>query len=233
LRYNSFYMKPVVGVFAHPDDEVFVGPGGTLAKFAKEGRDTYLIVATNGEAGQKITDDERGLGEIRREEIEESAKILGIKEVFFLDFKDGTLSNNRYHEVADKIQAILERLDPEIVITMENRGVSGHLDHIAISFITTFVFNKLQSIKELWYFCLTQEAQKVIIKHLGGYFIYFPPGYKKEEITKTIDISSVWDQKIAATKKHASQKPDVEATLKTFEELPKEENYLVLTKDTE
>jgi LmbE family N-acetylglucosaminyl deacetylase len=34
-------MKPVVSVFAHPDDEVF-GSGGTLAKFAHEGRASYL-----------------------------------------------------------------------------------------------------------------------------------------------------------------------------------------------
>ena len=226
-------MKPVVGIFAHPDDEVFVGPGGTLAQFAKEGRDTYIIVATDGEAGQNMTDDNRKLGEIRREELQESAKILGIKEVFFLGYKDGTLSNSMYHEIADKITTILERLDPEIIITMENHGVSGHIDHVTISLITTFVFKKLLSIKELWYFCLTEEGQKVITKYLGSYFIYFPPGYKKDEITKTIDISSIWNQKIDATKQHISQKSDVEANLKAFEELPKEENFIIVTKDTE
>src|SRR6185437_9358694 len=149
-------MKPVVGVFAHPDDEVFVGPGGALAQFARQGRDTYIIVATNGEAGQKAIDDTRDLGDIRREELQKSAKILGIKEVFFLDYKDGTLSNSLYHELADKIQTLLERLDPEIVITMENRGISGHLDHVAISLIMTYVFNKMQDIKELWYFCINE-----------------------------------------------------------------------------
>lgn len=225
-------MKPVVGVFAHPDDEVFVGPGGTLAQFAKDGRDIYIIVATNGEAGQKTVDDNRELGEIRREELQKSAKILGIKEIFFLEYQDGTLSNNIYHELADKIQALLERLDPEIVITMENRGISGHLDHIAISFITTFVFRKLKSIKELWYYCITQEARETAIRHLGGYFIYFPPGYKKEDITKTIDISSAWEQKKEAIMQHKSQQPDVEATLNAAEELPHEENYIVITRDT-
>ena len=225
-------MKPIVGVFAHPDDEVFVGPGGTLAQFAKEGRDTYIIVATDGEAGMNKTNDARDLGEIRREELQKSAKILGIKKVFFLDYKDGTLSNNLYHEIAQKIQNILEKLDPEIVITMDNRGISGHLDHIAISFITTYVFRKLKTVKELWYYCITDAAQKVAIKNLGGYFIYFPHGYKKEEITKTIDISSVWEQKKEAMIQHKSQKPDVEATLNSAKELPKEENFIVLTRDT-
>src|SRR6266404_5171494 len=210
-------MKSVVGVFAHPDDEAF-GPSGTLAKFAKEGRDVYIICVTRGEAGQNLSDKTQDLQDIREEELQKSAKELGVKEVFFLDFKDGTLSNNLYHEVAGKIQEQLEKLEPEIVITLEPHGVSGHLDHIAVSFITTYVFEKLSFIKELWYFCITQEAQKVNMQHLGEYFIYFPSGYKKDDITKTIDVSSMWEQKIAEMKQHESQKPDVDANLKALEE---------------
>jgi len=225
-------MKPVVGIFAHPDDEAF-GPGGTLAKFAKEGRDVSIICVTKGEAGDNNSDKTHDLKDIREEELLKSAKELGIKQVFFLDFQDGTLSNNLYHQVADQLQELLKTIKPEIVITLEPHGVSGHLDHIAVSFITTFVFKRLSFIKELWYFCITEEAQKVSIKHLGDYFVYFPTGYKKESITKTVDISLGWDQKKAAMKQHESQKPDVEANLGTYEALPKEENFIILTQDTE
>ncbi len=41
----------LLAVFAHPDDEAF-GTGGTLAKYAAEGCDVYLVTATSGEAGQ-------------------------------------------------------------------------------------------------------------------------------------------------------------------------------------
>ncbi len=225
-------MKPVVGIFAHPDDEAF-GPSGTLAKFAKEGRDVFIICVTRGEAGRNLSDKTNDLKDIRAEELEASAKVLGVKEVIFLDFKDGTLSNNLYHEVAQKLQELLEKIEPEILITLEPRGVSGHLDHIAVSFIATYVYKKMPSIKELWYFCLTQEAQKVTMKHLGDYFVYFPPGYKKEDISKTVDVSSVWEQKTSAMAKHESQRPDVKANLKICEELPKEENFIILTKDME
>jgi N-acetylglucosamine malate deacetylase 2 len=225
-------MKPVVGVFAHPDDEAF-GPSGTLAKFASAGRDVYIISVTRGDAGDNHSDKTHELIAIREEELRASARELGIKDVIFLDFKDGTLSNNLYHEVAAKLQEQLEKLEPEILITLEPRGISGHLDHIAVSFITTFVFKKLSFVKELWYYALTKDAQKVNTKHLGEYFVYFPPGYKKEDISKTIDVSPFWEQKASAMRQHESQKPDVEANLKTFEELPKEENFIVLTKDME
>lgn len=224
-------MKPVVGVFAHPDDEVF-GPGGTLALLAKEGRDAYIICVTNGDAGLNSSDDTRELGEIRREELQNSAKALGIKEVFFLDYRDGTLSNNLYHEIAEKIQEILEKLDPEIILTMEPRGVSGHIDHITVSMISSYLFEKMTSIKEIWYYALTEEARNI----QTPYFIYFPPGYKASEISRTIDIAPVWDQKVAAMQQHKSQKHDIDKILGQFMKRPKEEYFIIKdrsTKDTE
>jgi LmbE family N-acetylglucosaminyl deacetylase len=86
-------MKPVVGIFAHPDDEAF-GPSGTLAKFAKEGRDVYIICVTKGDAGDNYSDKTNNLTDIREEELKASAKELGVKEVIFLDFKDSLLSKS-------------------------------------------------------------------------------------------------------------------------------------------
>jgi len=41
----------LMAFFAHPDDEAF-GRGGTLAKYAAEGCDGYLVTATRGGAGE-------------------------------------------------------------------------------------------------------------------------------------------------------------------------------------
>ncbi len=216
-------MKPVVGIFAHPDDEAF-GPGGTLAILAKK-RDVYLICVTNGDAGMNSSEKKEAiLSEIRREELLESVNVLGIKKVFFLDYKDGSLSNNLYHEIAEKIQQILQKLKPEILITHDTLGVTGHLDHIAVSMITTFVFQKLQDIKELWYYCISDKEAGIF----KDYFVYFPPGYKRSEVDKIIDISSVWDQRIEAMYKHQTQIHDVKRILKTQSKLPKEDYFRVL-----
>lgn len=221
-------MKPVVGIFAHPDDEVF-GPGGTMAKFAREGRDVYLICVTDGDAGINSSGIDRDLGEIRKEELLASAEILGFKKVFFLGYKDGSLNNNLYHEVAEKITTILVDLQPELLITFEPRGVSGHIDHVAVSMITSFLFEKLSFVQEVWYYCIT-EAMRALYP---SYFIYFPPGYKASEIEKVVDISSVWEQKEEATHKHASQKHDIETLLGVFLNQPKEEHFLLLTRNKE
>src|SRR3990170_4631783 len=91
--------KPVVlSIFGHPDDESF-GPGGTLHILSKT-HDVFLVCVTDGH-GQNI---KKNLAQIRHQELLAAARILGIKEVFFLGYQDGSLCHNLYHEIASKIQ---------------------------------------------------------------------------------------------------------------------------------
>jgi LmbE family N-acetylglucosaminyl deacetylase len=215
-------MQTIVGIFAHPDDEAF-GPSGTIATLAKE-NNVYLICVTNGDAATGIPDPK--LAEIRKKELESSAKILGVKEVFFLNFLDGTLSNSIYHTVAEKIQKVLDKLQPELLITYEPHGVSGHLDHIAVSMITSYVFEKVSYAKELWYYCISRKRTDA----RGPYFIYFPPGYTQDQVDKIVYVSSVWKQKINAMQEHTSQQHDVDQMLKLASQFPKEEYFLIKKK---
>lgn len=216
-------MSTVLGVFAHPDDEAFF-TGGTIATLAKD-QDVYTICITNGDAGENSSDKGGDLAEIRRAEVLEAGKILGVKETFFLNYKDGMLSNSLYHEIATKIREIVDRLKPEKILTFEPRGISGHLDHVATSMISSYVFEKSESVKELWYFCNSDKVPPA-----KEYFIYWPPGYRESEISKTVDISEVWDTKVKAMHAHASQMHDVERILARYKHLPKQENFIILKK---
>jgi N-acetylglucosamine malate deacetylase 2 len=215
-------MKSVVCIFAHPDDEAF-GPGGTIALLAKE-HDVYVVCVTNGDAGLNSSNEIRDLGEIRREELLRSTNILGVREVYFLGYSDGSLCNNLYHEIGEKIATILQNLHPDTLLTFDQRGVSGHIDHIAVSMITTFVFEKVSFVKKLMYYCVSEEYRAL---H-EGYFIYFPPGYKRSEVQEVIDISSVWEQKIAGMREHKSQKHDAEKILARYEKMGTKEEYFLV-----
>ncbi len=215
----------IVCVFSHPDDEAF-GPGGTIASLAKE-HEVHLICATHGEAGScPNPKDKPKLGQIRMNELEESAKILGVKTVTCFNYKDGELCNNNYHEIGSSIMTELDKLKPEILLTFEPRGVTGHLDHIAISMVTTYLFEKSSSAKELWYYCLSKAQRDCF----DDYFIYFPPGYSESAIDKSFDVTSVWEQKIAAMQAHTSQKQDCEMILSKTKALPKIEHFIILAK---
>lgn len=210
----------IVGIFAHPDDETF-GPGGTLAKFAKN-NDVYIICVTNGEnATGKI---DKKLVEIRRLELRASAKVLGIKKVYFLGYTDGYLSNSIYHKVAEKIKKILLELKPDTLITFEPHGVSGHIDHIFVSMVVQFLFPNIKTAKKLMMYCLPFKRSLLM---RGNYFIHFPYGYTEEEIAEVIDIEDIWETKVEAMQKHVSQIHDVKRILSQGKDFPKAEYFLV------
>lgn len=202
-------MPPVVGIFAHPDDEA-MGPAGTLAILAQS-RDVYLICATSTEE--------------RRNELLKSAKILGVKQVFFLDFTDGDLSNNLYHQLAGKIKTILDTIKPDTLLTYEPRGVSGHIDHITVSMVCSYLFSRLKYIKKIMFYC---RNQKSVIP--PNYFIYFPPGYPDDQIDEIVDIKTVFNQKISAIRCHKSQSRDVIRVISLLLLTPKKESFLVRSK---
>ncbi len=215
--------KPsLVAIFAHPDDEAF-GPAGTLAKYA-ETHDVYIICATRGDAGDNNSGDNgKPLPEIREQELRRSADILGAEDVFFLDYKDGTLSNNQYHAIAQDIRDITDNIKPEILLTYENRGVSGHLDHVAMSLITHYVFHKVDYTRKL----LSYTVLKDQTDQLRDYFIYVPHGYSRDDVDMIINTEDVWDKKKAALYEHKSQMKDVSRMIGTLEESPKEEYFLI------
>lgn len=217
-------MKRLVCVFAHPDDEAF-GAGGTIAKYVKD-HEIYIICATKGEAGKNSREEAGHIGDMRAQEMEASAKILGVKKIYFLGFEDGTLSNNLYHKVADQIQEILEDLQPETLLTFHQNGGSGHLDHIAISYITTYVFYKVPFAKTLMYF--TTDAE--FATRMKDYFIYWPKGYTREEVDLVVDYSDVWETKLAAMHEHKSQRHDINRILERKSDLPKEDLFFIVKK---
>jgi LmbE family N-acetylglucosaminyl deacetylase len=104
----------------HPDDET-LGCGGTIAKRVSEGYEVTIVELTDGRFGLEIfgimsdpTPDE--LKAIRRREVQNASKILGVKEqnLYFLDFEDKSLSLNESSAEA-KVLSILRQKQPSEV----------------------------------------------------------------------------------------------------------------------
>lgn len=212
--------KSILCVIAHPDDEAF-GPSGTLALLSKK-HNVHIVCVTDGASDVRFHPMGESLAAIRSLELKASAKIIGAKKVYFLGYKDGSLCNNLYHEIAKKIEELCKSLNVSLLITQEPRGISGHLDHVALSMISTFVYEKCLSIDAVWYSCITREVRASI----PNYFIHFPDGYERKDIDLVVDISSVLNQKISAIKCHASQAKDVERILTRMPNFPQEECFL-------
>ncbi len=134
----------LMAVLAHPDDES-LGLGGTLAKYAAEGVETYLVTATLGEAGRYrgLPQGDPGhpgpgaLGTVREAELRAAAQVLGVRELSLLGYRDQELDRADPREAIGRIVAHLRRVRPQVVITFPPDGSYGHPDHIAICQFTT------------------------------------------------------------------------------------------------
>jgi LmbE family N-acetylglucosaminyl deacetylase len=137
----------LLGMFAHPDDEI-LGPGGTLAYYAARGVHVEILCATRGEAGE-IADPALAtpetLASVREAELRCAVQTLSVRHVTFLDYRDsgmaGTPENNHPHAfvnapagaVVPQLVRLIRRLRPQVMITFEPYGGYGHPDHIAIN----------------------------------------------------------------------------------------------------
>src|SRR4051812_31149005 len=133
-----------MAVLAHPDDES-LGVGGTLAKYAAEGVEVFVVTATRGEAG-RFRGHRQGepqhpgpvtLANIRERELRAAAVVLGVREVSFLGYKDQQLDRADPRESIGRIVDKMRQVRPDVVVTFGPDGAYGHPDHIAISQFTT------------------------------------------------------------------------------------------------
>ena len=148
--------KTLLAVLAHPDDESF-GLGGTLALYASRGYDTYYLCATRGEAGTVDEEHLRGFSstaEMRTDELMRAAKHLGLKDVFFLGYRDSGMPgteenkhpdaqiNHPIDEVAGRVVKYIRAVKPDVVLTHDPIGGYKHPDHIHVNKATKLAFEK-------------------------------------------------------------------------------------------
>ncbi len=133
----------LLGVYGHPDDEQ--GVSGLMAKYTRAGVEVTLACCTRGEAGEiapGVQATSENLGSVREEELRCAADKIGIKNLYFLDYRDsgmaGTPENTdpralwqaNVLEVAEKVVRIVRRHKPQVIVTFDPNGGYGHPDHI-------------------------------------------------------------------------------------------------------
>jgi len=130
---------PVVAVFAHPDDERIVGP--LLSKLARQGRETHLIIATDGSKG--VRDFARipagpELAAARAKEANCAATRLGVRQLHMIGLPDGGLASfDELGKLRSALVAIIDSVKPAIIITFGPEGGTGHPDHRLVGDVMT------------------------------------------------------------------------------------------------
>ena len=151
---NHMTHKRLLAVLAHPDDESF-GPGGTLARYAAEGVDVHVAIATDGVAGsvaEGYEDTLQDLVNVRTRELDAAVAILGVT-LHKLGYRDSGYINdpaNHHpeafinvdeHEAIGKIVRLIREIRPQVVITHDETGGYFHPDHIQCWKVTLAAFH--------------------------------------------------------------------------------------------
>jgi LmbE family N-acetylglucosaminyl deacetylase len=117
---------------AHADDTEFLA-GGTVALYADRGWDVIEVITTNNERGSFELDRETLIEQSRREALE-AARILGKREVVFLGYPDGMLSDVPLNELREVFIRRIRRHRPRIVMTFDPFApYETHPDHRAVA----------------------------------------------------------------------------------------------------
>jgi LmbE family N-acetylglucosaminyl deacetylase len=127
-------MTTMLGIWAHPDDEVFVS-GGLLAAAARRGDRVVCIHMTGGEAGLSFgqPSSPATVATIRRHELAASLERLGVTEQRFYGYPDGRLPQINGAGVISRIHEALIELEPDEIVTFGGDGFTGHPDHKVLS----------------------------------------------------------------------------------------------------
>lgn len=124
----------ILGIWAHPDDEVF-GVGGLLTAAVRNGQAVACVTATKGELG--VQDESRWpadrLGEIRAIELKQAYEVLGINHHHWMDYPDGGCASADIAEASERLAGIIDDYKPDTILTFGPDGLTGHPDHQAVS----------------------------------------------------------------------------------------------------
>lgn len=196
---------PILLIFAHPDDETSAA-GGTTAKYVSQGYTVDLVTATGGEKGTRLEVSEGvDTATVRAGEQCGAVAITGISDIYRLGYIDGELLEADFSEVTDRVLRVMEKVQPEVVITFGLDGISGHPDHVAIGKAATDAFKKATKSgggpRKLYYVAIPESVFEQVDQEQADNVITRPD----DEITTEIDISGFLETKLRALEKYRSQ----------------------------
>jgi LmbE family N-acetylglucosaminyl deacetylase len=195
----------LLAVFAHPDDEAF-RCGGTLALLAQQGVQVHVLTFTRGQAGscgQPPVCARDELGAVRTAELLCSCRALGLETPLVLDYEDGRLTEVASEEGVARIAACIQAIRPQVLLTWPLHGLSGHPDHAAVSRWTLAAYQQaleagIDDLTALYHLAMPAS----LARELGMDQLHTLPD---NEVTVTVDVYSVWEQKMAAIACHRTQ----------------------------
>jgi LmbE family N-acetylglucosaminyl deacetylase len=211
----------LLGVWAHPDDEAYLS-AGLMARNRQAGHRVVVATATRGELG--TADPGRWpperLGPLREVELRDSLAAVGVHEHRWLGHRDGELPRVPTDRAVAQVEALLDEVRPDVVVTFGPDGMTGHDDHRTVSGWVTRAWQRTGRRSELWYATLTPEFHATwgaLNQRIGVWFDgAVPPETPRDRLAaELVCAGELLDRKHDALRAHASQTRPLEDLLGT------------------
>ena len=200
--------RSALAIAAHPDDVEF-NCAGTLAKWAAAGTHVHHLICTDGSKGSDdpaMTADR--LVPQLREEQRAAVRVLGGKDVFFLDYVDGELAYTR--EFARDVVRAIRTIRPHAVFTSDPNQIVrnvfiNHPDHRCTGTVVLDCVYPLARNRPTFPELLEEGLEPHSAKE-----VYL---WSATDVNHKVDITVVMDLKLEALSKHVSQMSEMEARM--------------------
>jgi LmbE family N-acetylglucosaminyl deacetylase len=196
-------IERVLAVVAHPDDIDF-GAAGSVAQWTRAGIEVSYCIVTDGQAGGFEVDRDRAeMPAVRRAEQTTAAAHVGVHDLHFLGYEDGSVDPTK--DLVRDIVRVIRKVRPQRLLGQSPdrnwaRLRVSHPDHLATAEATVRAFYPAAgnpfAFPEL-------ETEGLKAWDIGELWLMEHP-----ETNHYVDITDVFDRKLAALMSHASQHPD-------------------------
>ena len=219
-------MATIVALHAHPDDEALL-MGGWLAARAADGDRTVLVLATDGAAGLSgggWSGTPAELAEVRRQEVESAAEVLGVARVVRLEHDDSGTAEapspaaDRFadlpvDQVAREVAAVLDEEDADVLTGYDARGGDGHPDHAQVHRVARRARDLAARRPRLLEVTLDRtwlvrgaRVLRPVRRLLPGLTLPTGPVFTaRSDVSLVVDVRSHLPEKVAALACHTSQ----------------------------
>ncbi len=178
--------ETVLSICAHNDDQI-IGAGGTLAKYAKEGKTVKTVIFSFGEQSHPHLKP-NVISSVRVKESKDADRVLGAKGFVYLGLKDGKIRQEINGKIKARVKWLIQKENPAKIFT--NSSDDPHPDHMAVGNL----------IKEL-------VEDGIIRCDVYSFDVWGLAKIRKRNVPKlVVDTSKTFEKKLEAFKSHKSQK---------------------------
>ncbi|WP_280771077.1 bacillithiol biosynthesis deacetylase BshB2 [Salipaludibacillus daqingensis] len=191
----------VLVILPHPDDEAF-GVAGTILSHTQAGTPVSYVCLTLGEMGRNmgrpLIANRETLPDIRKNELHEACRLLGIEDLRRFGMRDKTVEFADQDALQSRLFDVIDEINPSLIITFYP-GYAVHPDHDATGAAV------IQAVRRL------PEGDRPTV-----HAIAFAEGSEQAlgEPDVVHDISPYYDQKMNVIEAHQSQTAGVIETMK-------------------